>query len=134
MTDRSLVDVPTQHLFGLDFANAAAVDDLAERLADGREADPSRWRCVVTPNVDHLVRYRRYGNEASVARHASLVLPDGMPIVWASRLLGRPLVARLTDVNRDKLWPVVAALGQRPVRQVALDEVWSALRFRPKAE
>jgi hypothetical protein len=36
-----------------------------------------------------------------------------------------------TDINRDKLASAVADLGVRPVRQVALDEVWSALRFRP---
>jgi len=38
---------------------------------------------------------------------------------------------RKTDVNRDKLWPVLDPLGWRPVRMVAIDEVWSAMRFRP---
>ena len=36
-----------------------------------------------------------------------------------------------TDINRDSLAAAVAELGVRPVRQVSLDEVWSALRFRP---
>jgi hypothetical protein len=36
-----------------------------------------------------------------------------------------------TDLNRDSLARSVADHGIRPVRQVALDEVWSALRFRP---
>jgi hypothetical protein len=36
-----------------------------------------------------------------------------------------------TDINRDLLAAAVAELGIRPVRQVSLDEVWSALRFRP---
>ena len=36
-----------------------------------------------------------------------------------------------TDINRDSLWQLVEPLGWRPVRQVALDEVWSALRFKP---
>jgi hypothetical protein len=36
-----------------------------------------------------------------------------------------------TDINRDSLARAVADLGVRPVRQVALDDVWSALRFRP---
>lgn len=39
-----------------------------------------------------------------------------------------------TDVNRDQLWPVLEAQGWRPVRLVALDEVWSAMRFRPEAQ
>ncbi len=36
-----------------------------------------------------------------------------------------------TDINRDRLAALVAELGVRPARQVALDDVWSALRFRP---
>ena len=36
-----------------------------------------------------------------------------------------------TDINRDSLAAAVAELGIRPVRQVSLDGVWSALRFRP---
>jgi hypothetical protein len=36
-----------------------------------------------------------------------------------------------TDINRDTLAGAVADLGVRPVRQVSLDDVWSALRFRP---
>ena len=36
------------------------------------------------------------------------------------------------DINRDTLWPIVAeATGMRPITQVALDDTWSALRFRP---
>jgi hypothetical protein len=36
-----------------------------------------------------------------------------------------------TDLNRDSLWQLLEARGIRPVRQVAIDDVWSALRFRP---
>ena len=36
-----------------------------------------------------------------------------------------------TDLNRDSLWKLLEDRGIRPVRQVAIDEVWSALRFRP---
>jgi hypothetical protein len=36
-----------------------------------------------------------------------------------------------TDLNRDKLWERVKAEGIRPVRQVSIDGVWSAVRFRP---
>ena len=35
------------------------------------------------------------------------------------------------DINRDTLWPILAEYGMRPISQVAVDEVWSALRFRP---
>jgi hypothetical protein len=36
-----------------------------------------------------------------------------------------------TDLNRDILAGALAQRGVQPVRQVAIDEVWSALRFRP---
>jgi len=36
-----------------------------------------------------------------------------------------------TDLNRDILWKHLLKQGIQGVRQVAIDEVWSALRFRP---
>ena len=36
-----------------------------------------------------------------------------------------------TDLNRDKLWKALSKKGMRPVTQVSIDEVWSAMRFRP---
>ncbi|BCJ74381.1 hypothetical protein CS0771_39250 [Catellatospora sp. IY07-71] len=35
------------------------------------------------------------------------------------------------DINRDSLWPIVTEYGLRPNGQVAIDDTWSALRFRP---
>lgn len=34
------------------------------------------------------------------------------------------------DFNRDNGWDVIAADGYQPVRMVAIDEDWSALRYR----
>ncbi|MFN8468731.1 MAG: hypothetical protein U0X20_24445 [Caldilineaceae bacterium] len=53
--------------------------------------------------------------------------PEG--ILWIAYPKGGSGIK--TDVNRDKLWPVVQESGWRPVRQIALDDVWSAMRFRP---
>lgn len=36
-----------------------------------------------------------------------------------------------TDLSRDSLWAMLREQGIKPVRQIALDDVWSALRFRP---
>ena len=36
-----------------------------------------------------------------------------------------------TDLNRDKLVALLQDSGVRPVRQIAIDDVWSALRLRP---
>lgn len=39
-----------------------------------------------------------------------------------------------TDINRDILWKIFPNDEWRPVTQISIDEVWSALRFRPKTE
>ena len=36
-----------------------------------------------------------------------------------------------TDLTRDVMWALMADTGLRPVTQVSIDNVWSALRFRP---
>ena len=35
------------------------------------------------------------------------------------------------DINRDTLWPIAADFDLRPNGQVAIDDHWSAMRFRP---
>ncbi|WP_326709937.1 hypothetical protein OG758_11735 [Streptomyces sp. NBC_01474] len=34
------------------------------------------------------------------------------------------------DVNRDSLWWILAEDEMHPIAQIAVDETWSALRFR----
>ena len=55
------------------------------------------------------------------------VLADAL--VWVAYPKGSSGVK--TDLNRDKLWDALKTTGWRPVRQIAIDKVWSALRFRP---
>jgi hypothetical protein len=52
-----------------------------------------------------------------------LARPD---ILWVAYPKGNR-----ADINRDSLWPILSELGLRPVTQVSIDPVWSALRFRP---
>lgn len=39
--------------------------------------------------------------------------------------------ANRIDLNRDSLWPILGEYGLRPIGQVAVNDVWSAIRFRP---
>lgn len=50
-----------------------------------------KCRYIVTPNVDHIVMLKNDTVFQDAYRGASLVLADGNPIVWASKLLGSPL-------------------------------------------
>jgi hypothetical protein len=46
--------------------------------------------------------------------------------------IGYPKGGRLgTDLNHDRLAAALAVHGVQPVRQVSIDDTWSALRFRP---
>lgn len=52
-------------------------------------------RVVVTPNVDHTVLLEENEGLQDAYRNASLILADGHPIVWASKLLGKALPERV---------------------------------------
>jgi hypothetical protein len=36
-----------------------------------------------------------------------------------------------SDLSREEVWAAMEGTGWRPVSQIAIDDVWSALRFRP---
>ena len=63
---------------------------------------------VVTPNVDHVVKLQNDALFKKIYDNAALVVADGMPLVWASRLLGKPLKERVTGAD---LFPRVCALS-----------------------
>ncbi len=52
---------------------------------------------------------------------------DGILWLCYPKLTG----AIASDLSRDRVWALAAPLGIRPVAQVAVDDTWSALRFRP---
>lgn len=108
----------TVDLFELDFVSEATIDEVADALFDD-DRETSGWSCVATPNVDHIVRYRRYPPDRVVAEQSAVVLPDGMPIVWTSRLVGRPIRARLAGSDLfTVLWRRIVA-EQVPATLVA---------------
>lgn len=39
-----------------------------------------------------------------------------------------------SDITRDNGWEIMGAYSYEPVRQIAIDDDWSALRFRPISE
>ncbi len=54
---------------------------------------------IVTVNPEFIMAAQEDPDFAAVLRMAHLALPDGIGLVWASRLLGRPLKARVTGVD-----------------------------------
>jgi N-acetylglucosaminyldiphosphoundecaprenol N-acetyl-beta-D-mannosaminyltransferase len=72
---------------------------------------------VVTPNVDHIVRLKTDGEFREVYRRASFVVPDGMPLLWASRWLGKSLPERITGAD---LFPRLSARAAATGRSIFL--------------
>ncbi|MEU4621588.1 WecB/TagA/CpsF family glycosyltransferase [Actinoplanes sp. NPDC023801] len=65
---------------------------------------------IITPNVDIL---RRASADPSVRRHlhdADLIVADGMPLIWASRLGGAPLPERVA--GSSLIWSLSEGLGR----------------------
>jgi hypothetical protein len=61
--------------------------------------------------------------------HALAARAQGDALLWFAYPKGTS--KRYTcDFNRDTGWDVLGTLGFEPVRQVAIDADWSALRFR----
>ncbi|NEM91480.1 hypothetical protein [Galbitalea soli] len=72
-------------------------------------------------------------------RTASGIDTVAAPVIVAARddrlaWIAYPKAGQLsTDLNRDSLAQLVRDRGGQPVRQVAIDDTWSALRFRPQS-
>jgi N-acetylglucosaminyldiphosphoundecaprenol N-acetyl-beta-D-mannosaminyltransferase len=67
---------------------------------------------VVTPNADQVVNLEENAALRAAYARADLVVPDGMPVIWASRLLGTPLKERVTGADlMPKLCGIAAQRG-----------------------
>lgn len=69
-----------------------------------------RFHQVATANTDFLINALADPELRHILRIADLVVPDGMPLVWAARLLRSPLPERVTGAD---LVPAIAALAAR---------------------
>lgn len=90
--------IPSRRLFGLDIL-AAGFDEAVELLAQSAAGGDGCARVVVTPNVDHIVRLDKDRTLRQIYARADFIFADGMPVLWASRLLRRPLPARVTGAD-----------------------------------
>jgi N-acetylglucosaminyldiphosphoundecaprenol N-acetyl-beta-D-mannosaminyltransferase len=66
------------------------------------EAGEGHW--TITANLDHLRRYNDDARERELIGEADLVVADGMPLIWASRLAGEPLPERVA--GSSMVWSI----------------------------
>ncbi|WP_460294927.1 WecB/TagA/CpsF family glycosyltransferase [Clostridium sardiniense] len=65
---------------------------------------------VVTPNVDHIVKLEKDTEFRDVYENADLILTDGMPLIWISKLKGNPIKEK---VSGSDLFPKVCELASK---------------------
>jgi N-acetylglucosaminyldiphosphoundecaprenol N-acetyl-beta-D-mannosaminyltransferase len=83
----------------------------------------------VVINVDKLVKASRDEQLRRIINQCALINVDGMPVVWASRLLGKPLKERVAGVDLfEALMARAARCGWRVFLLGAREEVVQAVR------
>ncbi len=84
------------------------MDDVIARIEQWVEE--GGFHQVATANTDFLINALKDAELGDILRRCDLVIADGMPLVWTSRLLGTPLKGRVTGVD---LVPRLAELSAR---------------------
>ena len=82
-------------------------------VMDGLAAGRGGW--VVTPNLDHLRRLAADRKLRALYAHATLVVPDGMPLIWAAKLQGTPLPERVAGSSLITTLSAAAAENGRSI-------------------
>jgi len=88
---------------------AVTETETVQSIVDAAEAKQGHW--TITANVDHLRRYREEPMARRLINNADLVVADGMPLVWASWLVGAPLPERVAGSNM--VWSICEAASKR---------------------
>lgn len=63
---------------------------------------------VVTPNVDHIVQLETNKELKDVYANASLILTDGKPLIWISKLYGTPIKEKISGSD---LFPLLCKMA-----------------------
>jgi len=73
-------------------------------------------------------------NKSEIAKLAKKLLQSAAPgaLVWIT--YPKKSSGVNSDLSREAVWAAMEGTGWRPVSQIAVDEIWSALRFRPTQE
>ncbi|WP_322815158.1 WecB/TagA/CpsF family glycosyltransferase [Chloroflexus sp.] len=88
---------------------AEALDRCDEFIVEGRAT--GRLHQIATVNADFVVNALHDPELRRILQEADMATADGMPLVWASRLLGGPLPGRVTGAD------MVPALAERAAQR-----------------
>jgi N-acetylglucosaminyldiphosphoundecaprenol N-acetyl-beta-D-mannosaminyltransferase len=85
------------------------MDEAMSRLGHAMTRGGEVQLQVATVNLDFLVRAQRHPQLREVLGRTDLNVADGMPVVWLSRILGRPVPGRVAGADMAPLLVAEAA-------------------------
>lgn len=112
MIDLAPPPLPTVDLMGVE-VHALTEREVVAHIVRELQRGAGGW--VVTPNLDHLRRLVKDHQFRATCAGATLLVPDGMPLVWASRLQRTPLPGRVAGSDLISSLSAAAAAANRSV-------------------
>ncbi|HAI14504.1 MAG TPA: capsular biosynthesis protein, partial [Phycisphaerales bacterium] len=85
MHETHTTTLPTIRLMGVTL-HAITQKQCVDHILDQSQVGHGGW--VITPNLDHLRRLVRDADTRELYSGADMMVADGMPLIWASRLQG----------------------------------------------
>ncbi len=101
----SAANLPTVEVMGLNLARVTpsqVLDCLADLIGWKKPA------YFITANVNYAMLTARHPRLRQVNDRAAFILADGMPLVWGSKIKGKPLPGRVTGAD---LTPAICAMA-----------------------
>jgi N-acetylglucosaminyldiphosphoundecaprenol N-acetyl-beta-D-mannosaminyltransferase len=112
------------------FDNVTMAEAVVHVIQMAQKTDCPRYVC--TGNMDHLSTIHRDARFRAIYDEADLVLADGAPVVWLSRMFGgTPLRERVT--GSDLFWELARASAKTGVRLFFLGGIPGAANLAAEA-
>jgi hypothetical protein len=121
------LNLTTQRTILVVNAPASFEDELARLNGVTVARDPA-----TVESIAFAIAFVTRGDEVAALTPAIADKAPGDAVVWFAYPKGTSKRYR-AEINRDTGWAPLGEAGFEPVRQVAIDEDWSAVRFRRAA-
>ncbi|HHD2741500.1 WecB/TagA/CpsF family glycosyltransferase [Clostridium perfringens] len=92
-------------MFNIEIDNIS-MDECIEKIDD--LINNGKFNYLVTPNVDHIVKLDKDDEFLKVYNNADLIVTDGMPIIWYSKIIKRPIKEKISGSD---LFPKICELS-----------------------
>ena len=121
-----------QKIFGFQFISDSdhqlTIDHIMSRKNYGIKNN--LYPFLITPNVDQIVKFSDplHNGLRKFYENSAYIFPDGQPIVWSSKILGKPLLSRLTGSDFfPKIWERIKVENKKSLLVVPSEEIAKVL-------